>query len=452
MTTPISRVSGSTTTPAPKGDYTVKQGDTLSELAEKFAVTVKQLMDANPSITNQDVIRTGSQLVIPKKVDAAPVQQPVTPAPTDGYQKPQIDERERRSGPIKAPEKLQATGLDGVRKGEVVLSSGANGPAVKEVQELLQKNGQPLKRFGADSDFGGETEAAVKKFQSQNGLEANGKVDAATLGKLEAGAKQNAKYPEYDKLYADGVLRTTLAVGFDEGGAHKPEIKKLVEGLTAQGYESVDVSKMSDADIKSKLGVDPKTIDKDGTYFVKKFQHNGKDVTAVTRLITPDTPNAKAKFSDAMNNDEVVMYTGHGRYGSGPDFDHKDSTAGNYRIGDPYEAGHVKLGANDLKKADMTKGYQLMFFDGCNTKLYMDDIRTKAKGKDTSNLDVIGANTELSWGTSAADVLSVTGNLTQGKSIDEIKADLNRINAGGDVKDKFLADGFKDNAVQSHIR
>src|SRR5205814_2266808 len=102
---------------------------------------------------------------------------------------------------------------------------------------------------------------------------------------------------------------------------HKTEIKKLVEGLNNQGYEQVDVSKMSDADIKSKLGVDPSTVDKDGTYFVKKFEHGGKPVTAVTRLITPDTPNAKQHFADAVAHDSVVMYTGHGRYGSGPDFD-----------------------------------------------------------------------------------------------------------------------------------
>src|SRR5205823_5048982 len=102
-------------------------------------------------------------------------------------------------------------------------------------------------------------------------------------------------------------------------------------------------SQMSDAQIKSKLGVDPKTIDKDGTYFVKQFQYGGKDVTAVTRLITSDTPNAKQRFVDAVEHDEVVMYTGHGRYGSGPDFDDINSPAGNFHIGDPWKPDHVAL-------------------------------------------------------------------------------------------------------------
>ena len=41
-----------------------------------------------------------------------------------------------------------------------------------------------MPQWGADGDFGGETENAVKKFQADNGLEQNGTVDKATMGKL----------------------------------------------------------------------------------------------------------------------------------------------------------------------------------------------------------------------------------------------------------------------------
>jgi len=410
----------------PISRLTIRTGDTLSKIAEQNHTTVDDLLAANPQITDKDQIIAGKTLVLPQA--------------SDGYNKPV--ERDRNTGPLKTPEKVAATGLDGVRSGDVVLSNGAKGPAGKDMQQKLEAAGYKLKRFGADGDFGHETETALKAFQKNNGLDQTGKLDKDTLVKLDTGATQKAKYPEYDKLFADGVLRQTLAVGYDEGGNHIEQTKKLVDGLVGQGYSPVDVSKMSDADIQKNLGVDPKTIDKDGTYFVKHFQHGGKDVTAVTRLITPETPNAKQKFADAMANDEVVMYTGHGRYGSGPDFDDIKSPAGNFRIGDPFEKGHVTLGENDLAKTKMTKGYQLMFFDGCNTKYYMDDLRTKAKGKDTSNLDVIGANTELPWSTSATDILAVTQGITDGASINDIKTRLNANNAGGPVKDKFLADGF----------
>ncbi len=189
---------------------------------------------------------------------------------------------------------------------------------------------------------------------------------------------------------------------------------------------------------------------------MKSFPHDDKPVKAVTRLITPDTQNAKEKFADAMAHDEVVMYTGHGRYGTGPDFDHYDSAKDNFRIGDKTRQNTMALGENDLQKTKLTKDYQLMFFDGCNTKFYMDDLRSwKAQGKDTKNLDVIGANTELSWGTSAQDVLAVTNGLTAGRSIDDIKRDLNQINNKGPndkMKDKFMANGFEDNSVATHVK
>ncbi len=65
----------------------------------------------------------------------------------------------------------------------------------------------------------------------------------------------------------------------------------------------------------------------------------------------------------------MVIYTGHGRYGSGPDFDPINSAKGNFVIGKPYEAGHVALnkGQTDLQKTAMTTDYQLMLFDGCTT-------------------------------------------------------------------------------------
>ena len=461
MSPPIRVSNGNRTTQQPS-DYIVRDGDTLSKLARRFGVTVEELLAANPRITNRDLIRTGEGLVIPRP-NAQTQQTDQTQQPDPTQQTQQTDQPQPATptsdvyaptntdpqNPVVTPQTpTPAAGLDGIRQGQVVLSRGAEGEVVKQVQELLQRNGLQL-RQGADEKFGPETERAVRQFQRQNQLPETGTVDATTLTRLETGATQNARYPEYDRMFADGVMRTTIGVGFDEGGAQREEIRKLVEGLTGQGYQSVDVSQMSDDQIRTQLGVEPNTIDRDGTYFVKRFQHNGRDVTALTRLITPETPNARDRFADAMANDEVVVYSGHGRYGSGPDFDDINSAAGNYRIGDPSERGKVALGQNDLRRTQFTNGYQLMFFDGCNTRGYLDDMRSsRVQGKNTSNLDIIASNTSLSWGTSAQDVLALTGGLTQGQSIDQIRGELNRINAGGDMQQKFTVDGFQDNAVQ----
>lgn len=55
---------------------------------------------------------------------------------------------------------------------------------VKELQELLIKNGYELPYYGADGDFSRETEKAVKKFQKDHGLPETGVVDEATWAML----------------------------------------------------------------------------------------------------------------------------------------------------------------------------------------------------------------------------------------------------------------------------
>ena len=155
-----------------------------------------------------------------------------------------------------------------------------------------------------------------------------GHLDKATMEKLAAAS---TKYPEYDKLFADGKLESTIAVGFDETrsgvpGYHTVEIPKVIQGLQNQGYTEIDPKTASAAQLKAD-GIDPAKVDKDLRYFTKKFVYNGKDVQSIVKLITPSTPHAKEKFATAMGSSEVVLYGGHGRYGSGPDFDDIHSPA-----------------------------------------------------------------------------------------------------------------------------
>ncbi len=55
---------------------------------------------------------------------------------------------------------------------------------VKELQNLLMQSGYPLPRYGADGDFGSETENAVKQFQADHGLPVTGIVDEETWNRL----------------------------------------------------------------------------------------------------------------------------------------------------------------------------------------------------------------------------------------------------------------------------
>lgn len=59
--------------------------------------------------------------------------------------------------------------------GSRLLKRDMTGSDVKELQEALLRLGYSLPRYGADGDFGSETEKALKAFQKAEGLTADGK-------------------------------------------------------------------------------------------------------------------------------------------------------------------------------------------------------------------------------------------------------------------------------------
>ena len=65
-----------------------------------------------------------------------------------------------------------------------VLKRGAKGETVRSMQYLLMGNGHDMEGYGADASFGGATERALKKYQSTNGLEADGSCGPKTWRKL----------------------------------------------------------------------------------------------------------------------------------------------------------------------------------------------------------------------------------------------------------------------------
>ena len=68
--------------------------------------------------------------------------------------------------------------------GSRLLKKGMTGADVKALQELLMQLGYQLPRYGADSDFGDETEKAVIAFQKAECLEPDGKYGEKTHAAL----------------------------------------------------------------------------------------------------------------------------------------------------------------------------------------------------------------------------------------------------------------------------
>lgn len=85
-----------------------------------------------------------------------------------------------------------------------IIQKGDKGEEVKKIQKLLLERGYKLPKYGADGDFGSETEAAVKAFQKDWGLKQDGIVGEETLKMLES-------VPAKEKRYSVTVTGLTLS-------------------------------------------------------------------------------------------------------------------------------------------------------------------------------------------------------------------------------------------------
>lgn len=90
-----------------------------------------------------------------------------------------------------------------------LLKRGRRGDDVKALQEALEKLGYSLGSWGADGDFGGDTEKAVIQFQKDNGLDDDGEAGPMTIDKINEklqGKKENNQ-PITNPTQSTGLYR-----------------------------------------------------------------------------------------------------------------------------------------------------------------------------------------------------------------------------------------------------
>ena len=114
---------------------------------------------------------------------------------THWYFLPFIDYGE--AGNVKPPQTEYALGSR-------LLTKGTEGNDVKQLQEHLLKLGYSLPKYGADGDFGSETEAAVRAFQKAEGLEVDGKYGEKSHAALMDALSADDEAPEPPAQPEDG--------------------------------------------------------------------------------------------------------------------------------------------------------------------------------------------------------------------------------------------------------
>ncbi|MBU3572855.1 N-acetylmuramoyl-L-alanine amidase [Priestia aryabhattai] len=106
--------------------YTIKQGDTLYSIAQKYGITVQALQEANTGLSDPLTLQVGKTIVIPSGTTPTP--------PSEHYPLP-----------------------------DRILKQGDSGEAVKQLQRAL--NAVNFKVGSVDGIYGVQTKDAVRRFQ-----------------------------------------------------------------------------------------------------------------------------------------------------------------------------------------------------------------------------------------------------------------------------------------------
>ncbi|WP_374988406.1 N-acetylmuramoyl-L-alanine amidase [Priestia megaterium] len=110
--------------------YTIKQGDTLYSIAQKYNITVQAVQEANTGLSDPLTLQVGKTIVIPSGTSPTPNPTP----PSEQYPLP-----------------------------NGVLKQGDSGEAVKQLQKAL--NAVNFKVGSVDGIYGVQTKDAVRRFQ-----------------------------------------------------------------------------------------------------------------------------------------------------------------------------------------------------------------------------------------------------------------------------------------------
>jgi len=128
------------------------------------------------------------------------------------------------------------------RLGERELQKGDTGTDVKQLQEALMQLGFSFPKYGADGDFGSETEGNVKAFQREHGLNVTGVFDSSTYKALLYALEKPDTPPAEEPDTPDGGSAPAYVL-IIEGDKHKLElVQSAYGGLLAP----VDSLKLAD--------------------------------------------------------------------------------------------------------------------------------------------------------------------------------------------------------------
>ncbi|MCU0370728.1 MAG: DUF4157 domain-containing protein [Bacteroidales bacterium] len=95
--------------------------------------------------------------------------------------------------------------LEAALQNKALIRKGAKGEHVSLLQKALIDDGCSLPKYGVDGDFGSETEAAVKAYQTKHHLAVDGIVGPETMGHLDHNFATTVVTDRYNNWYQEQI-------------------------------------------------------------------------------------------------------------------------------------------------------------------------------------------------------------------------------------------------------
>jgi hypothetical protein len=208
-------------------------------------------------------------------------------------------------------------------------SAAWTGPEVRAIQRELTR--LRLYNLTVDGDLGQRTEVSLSEafgnesWRTRTATEVTEALRAADTA--WAGGGRSLRYAE---LFRDGVLDVTFGMGFLEGELSEMSgaVSGIATALESRGYTENGARA---AELLAAAGR-PLADGTVGRFYIKEnaFTYappagTSRPIHSIVRLISNQVPGgggaAAAAFREAMTQGDAAWYSGHGRYGTGPDFD-----------------------------------------------------------------------------------------------------------------------------------
>ncbi|HUQ90783.1 MAG TPA: peptidoglycan-binding domain-containing protein [Bryobacteraceae bacterium] len=205
------------------------------------------------------------------------------------------------------------------------LKFGSTGPAVKQLQSLLNQSPSALGKIGEDGNFGQQTRLRVIEFQGKRGLTPDGIVGAATWTALlgskspgSPGASGNPSPPAPGPAAVPGSSDTPPAPGSmpaNEAAARERIVQCAIQNFNKYGgwKPGVDKADAADPRVAGKLCADRSTrLRQGGKAIMDIFTVAGGPAPQRCLTLTPQAESMYQRQYTAQerNNTDIVSWCG----------------------------------------------------------------------------------------------------------------------------------------------